>query len=255
MPEDIRANPLEWGIKVVPVLSALSFGVSGMLNALLFWSLWGVNYFQVATPSDVIMSAFLFASVTALGTAVAYLWHRYVHPILNRQFDRVLYPLIERLLPKKYRGIPRQPQSRFDELMSLTLTAMCVTTVLVSIGVRQGSPFWFSSGLEVAEAVVINGEDCGGASVRWLGSSAAVLDCAGSIVVLHKLDDLITTPVQPRNGKPELSGPRPLAAAPAPPISHKPGPPQAGPAEPTSSQPSALASSPTVSQPPSEALR
>lgn len=213
---EIRQNPIEWFIKAFSVLSGGAFIVSGLFNGLIFRSMWQVNYFQIATPADVIMSAFLFATMAGVGIGIGYLWHRFLDPLLTRLFDLFLLPLIEAMLPKSQRGKPRVPPKPFDRFLTYLFTSLFFTVGLCSWGVRDGKPLWFSSGLAVEQGLQIGGKDCGGGRVRWLGSTAAVIDCPnGRTVILHKLDDLRTVPVRPWSGAQGFVEPQPPVTEPS----------------------------------------
>lgn len=51
------------------LLTGLAFLISGIGNALFFWLVWGINYFLIASPSDVVMSGFIVLTVVLVSFA------------------------------------------------------------------------------------------------------------------------------------------------------------------------------------------
>ena len=45
--------------EVLAIGTAASFILSGLVNATVFWLAWELNYFTIATPSDVVMTGFI----------------------------------------------------------------------------------------------------------------------------------------------------------------------------------------------------
>jgi len=193
-----HVNPLRWVIELFSVVTGIAFVLSGLLNSLTFALQWQISYFSVASPSDVIMSGFM-TTIVALFAAmsvIALLHFVIMVEMLEKnsrnaaifRFERIHpnkhWPLVFSLIRRKILG--GGPSSIF---------AVCI--LLVGIYAYHssplsgfGSPYWYETGLNVADRPGDN--PCDGAHVAWLGSSAAVLECEDGVRVIHSLDSLET---------------------------------------------------------------
>lgn len=211
-------NPLTWVIEAFSVATGIAFVLSGIANGAVFWLAWRLNYFLIASPSDVIMSGFIVLTVMgaalALAAAVVYML------VLVSKF---------RLLGSKLKGIDYGSWvARTDgRITNIAYTAIVLflafTTILIiqvgssiygdvmndisaaKMGQIQSKvsspiasnthgarkPFSYATGLQV-DGAMDGVAGCDGASVLWMGSSAAILDCSVGVRVVHKLDKMTT---------------------------------------------------------------
>lgn len=205
--EEIRRDPIKWFIEGFGVLTGFFFVVSGLFNAVSFYVLWRLNYFLIASPSDVVMSAFIFGLIVMIGGMVAsvgygvYAFLRgsglHVPPTLldavfgNRSLSSVFGKLLE----------DRSFKALYDKVTHLFIaTALAVALLNALAWLAEGRPkawtgalrpFWYETGLNVSHDSKLR-EACKGQHVAWLGASAAVIECRDQIRVIHKLDDLQT---------------------------------------------------------------
>lgn len=187
---EIRENPIEWFIKSFSVLSAMIFVTSGALNALLFAILWRVNYFLIASPSDVIMSAFMFGTITMAAGLIAFLF--------TRLFDRWLNPVLDRMneaLARKIGEVYVPPrQGSLYTVVRYVWMGIVPAFFLSILGLAGGGlPYWYRSGLVVSPQVELAGMACGGGKVAWLGSGAAIVECPTRTVVIRDSIQAIAT--------------------------------------------------------------
>lgn len=188
---EIMQNPIDWVIKGFGVLSAIAFISSGVANWALFSDLWGVNYFLIANPSDVVMSAFVFASIfaVALLLAAAVMW------VLQTAF-RIVGRKIETILVRI--GHP-EPKGRPTPVWAVPVLYGLLTFLFASLmlggGIVERRPIWYETGLKTSARQQFGDTACGGQRIAWLGSAAAIIDCEGEAVIIHKLDDLQTVPL------------------------------------------------------------
>ena len=247
---DIRENPFEWIVKSFTVLSATVFVASGAMNGLLFWANWRLNYFLIANPADVVMSAFVWGTLIAVASFISLIVVLVVRS-RTETFDGILrfaFKISESIYGVEfYSDEFKAKHFGFADWAALfsMYTAMLVSAVILIASV-QGVPFWYDTGLKVAPNTTVGSVQCGGGKVEWLGSASAVLRCGDKLTVIHKLDDLVT--VQ-RRSEPASAAPPKKAAATAPQSTATPAPAQAAPVAPTTSPPSAPAATQITEKP------
>lgn len=223
--QEIKQNPIEWFVSGFGVLTAAMFVASGAMNGLLFWANWRLNYFLIANPSDVIMSAFVWGTLLAVAATVSMVVV-HVARAFNKPFDYLMQGVLEQLAAMNGISWPAglKVESKKFRLLEWSILfvfyfILFLATVIIG-SIKQGTPFWYDTGLKVAPAASFGDVPCGDGKVEWLGSASAVLKCGDQLVVIHKLDDLQTVPRRETAGSAE---PRSQANAPAP----RPAPPPA----------------------------
>lgn len=223
--QEIKQNPIQWFVSSFGVLSAAVFVASGAMNGLLFWANWRLNYFLIANPGDVAMSAFVWGTLLAVAATVSFVVVQ-VARAGNKQFDYLINAMLEHVAAANGIDWPSGLRIRSKKFRVLEWSMLFVTYFLVFLAtviilsIKQGTPFWYDTGLKVAPAAEFGGVECGDGKVEWLGSASAVLKCGDQLVVIHKLDDLQTVPRRETVGSAE---PQRQEAAPAP----RPAPPPA----------------------------
>lgn len=196
MSED-RSNTVKMIVETFGVATSLIFVTSGLLNAITFFALWRINYFLVANPSDVVMSAFIFGIISAIiiGSTVLIM-------LFFESLDRLVFAVVKSttIENSKIAQVEQSDTHRLSIksiLMSLVLAVMTNVSLNWLMAGNAGpeaflKPFWYETGLNVAlDADVPKG--CRGAHVAWLGTSAAIVECREGIRLFRKLDDLATT--------------------------------------------------------------
>jgi len=219
--EKAFASRLKLAIELFSVTTGIAFVVSGILNGLTFWAAWKLNYYSIASPSDIIMSGFILISmVTVMALVVAtftkaILWLNQEDWIKQETISDGLTPeqleglaskarlsppdverLREAIAVARHQMIDRKFKHYVWSAMGIVLATYAATQAVIggpSLGVFQAivsRPFWYETGLNVIDRA--GDYPCDGAHVAWLGSSAAVLECRGGIRVVHNLDELQT---------------------------------------------------------------
>lgn len=186
-------------IKICSVATAASFGASALANGMIFWAGWRINYFMIASPTDVVMGGFAIVAQLPWLFAAAFI-------LLNvgmRVFAWLLSTLLLswQIIETRWRVSPEDNGLLFWLSMMLAIT----TAVPVSLwgfhgwdrslwslrDARVQSPFVYRTGLRVASESTLS-RGCVGRPILWMGTNAAVLDCQQGVRVIHKLDPLIT---------------------------------------------------------------
>lgn len=191
MTDEIKRNPIEWFIKAFSVLTAGSFVFSGMMNGIVFWALWRLNYFLIATPSDVIMSAFLFGMMLTIGLIVSGLFVHLaskLYPVLDRAFGWLGGKLNFKHYPVAHKFTIADWTQLFSYLLVVTMIYLMAPVI------RRQPPIWYQTGLQVSADVQFGSRACSDGVVEWLGASAAIVRCSSGVVVTHNLESLRTTP-------------------------------------------------------------
>ena len=225
-------NPLLWLIELFSVLTGVAFVISGIANALAFWLAWGLNYFLIATPSDVVMSGFIFvAAISALSLLILpfrFAWglgrrlgaqeieeDKAFKAFINEQQqsldeakrlnpdDDAVVALQKSIYSAKRWRDERKRRTRITDSVGLAASAigMIVSIVVAVPSIKRmwneavvPRPVWYETGLMTQSSFRVGDVACGQARVLWLGSSAAVLDCPAGLRIIHKLEELQTEP-------------------------------------------------------------
>ncbi|KPF82172.1 hypothetical protein IP78_04410 [Brevundimonas sp. AAP58] len=168
--ETKRKITLLWVVESLSTASGIAFLASAIAHATAFHMTWGLNYFAVASPTDVVMGAFN-PLLMVLGPALAILMIAVVATVIMnvvRQGPRAAFD-----------GIFQRTVGLFTplRLLGLSLVALAAVVAFSDVFVpRPGRPpSWLYTGL-AADA-----PECPGAPVQWLGSQSAILDCGGSV--------------------------------------------------------------------------
>lgn len=222
------------------LFTAGSFVISGFFNALVFWSRFRMNYFDIAQPSDIVMSGFLYVSMVLALTAAAILL-----VYANRFATRSAGPwIIDRLLRQieiKNIVTARKFRKQFSNAelfrnvfkwVNLATALLTIATAIISVliapkhskafGPPPPSPFWERplSAVGVSNLYLSNSDGqfiaCGHAPVLWMGSASVVLNCHGRLRLVQNTQGLILERLSPAELK-EIS-----LAAPSLDLSRKP---------------------------------
>lgn len=165
-----RKISLLWVVESLSTASGIAFLASAIAHATAFYMTWGLNYFAVASPTDVVMGAFnpllmvLGPALTILlvGTAATIVTN-VVREGPKAALDGVIERTVRLFTPLR--------------LLALGFLALCVVAAFSEVFVpRPGrAPSWLYTGLTA------DTPDCRGARVQWLGSQSAILDCQGEV--------------------------------------------------------------------------
>lgn len=159
--------------ELISGLAGLAFVVSGAYNYLLFNRLFSLNYFVIAGPNDVIMSAFLVLILFSI-LAVAYL---------------ILFA-IAWFVRKRTELISQQAVSAVPAILILILAVIAIARA--SMG-EQTVTRWFNERFYLVDyrAPGLAESDCREPRVRWLGEDSLVYRCEnGSYRVLKGLESV-----------------------------------------------------------------
>jgi hypothetical protein len=176
------------------LFTAASFVISGFFNALIFWARFRMNYFDIAQPSDIVMSGFLYVSFVLALTVIIIL------PIYaNRFVVQTVFPwFVDRLsrrIETKDEDAARKLRDQFSNTelfrnafkwVNLAMAMLTVATAVVSIFVAPKNPkvfgpppapppFWEQPlpTAAVSNLYLSNSDGqfaaCGRAPVLWMG--------------------------------------------------------------------------------------
>lgn len=250
-----KQSPLVWIIEAFSVFTAAGFVLSGIGNGLVFWLGWKLNYFMIASPSDVVMSGFLvvglslilvslIAGLLACGTRLVK-WFKNTRAKRAQTEDdaRRIGLANEGDAPTSKTDERRDSKFRWIRIGSWAnlvaalgaIVGVTASIIDVSSGLRvlwsrplvaeprptgHREQFGYRTGLKLAPSALAD-QDCRGAPVLWMGSSAAIVGCERGVRVFHKLDDLVTEPLRVKRDPKEYLPPVQVAhskiAANAPP--------------------------------------
>jgi hypothetical protein len=168
--EPKRKITLLWVVESLSTASGIAFLASAIAHATAFYMTWGLNYFAVASPTDVVMGAFN-PLLMVLGPAVAIL--------LIAALITVTMNVLRHGSRAAFEGAFERTFGLFTPLRLLALSLVALAAVVAFSEVfipRPGRPpSWLYTGL-TADA-----PSCPGARVQWLGSQSAILDCWGEV--------------------------------------------------------------------------
>lgn len=211
----IRANetmksPLLWVIEAFSVVSAIAFVVSGIGNALAFWIAWRINYFMVASPSDIIMSGFVIIAILTAGlvfalsfSIAAWLIGTRILRInlseivaLFRHFSIIEITLAGSLLSIiaytiyviQFSGF--SPDQRTDAGLSLLISITSEENQRYCGGL---STFSYTTGLRVAPSSKVDAK-CSEGSVLWAGADTLMVQCEYGPSLVHRSDEVALLP-------------------------------------------------------------
>lgn len=210
---------IKWrsSLETLSALSGIAFAVSALANAATFASMWRLNYFLIASPADVIMSAFIYGLSLALlalfvvllssvavganwllkqsaGSKSIVEWLMEWTPI-PEPFEAVFEALSKALNRRALFTIWRFTYIGIAILISLFAAGSTVLNQLRNDPAGReflSDPVWLSSGLKVANLPEGGPKTCLQAKVLWLGSQAAVLRCSQGVRVMHGIEGLVT---------------------------------------------------------------
>jgi hypothetical protein len=161
---------LLWVVEILSTASGLAFLASAIAHATAFHFTWGLNYFAVASPTDVVMGAFnplLMVLGPAAFVFLAAIAIRIVINIRQGGWRSAFIDVVERAL------------MLFTPLRLIAIGFLALATVMVFSDVfvpRPGRPpSWLYTGLAA------DGPGCAGGRVRWLGSQSAIVVCNGDV--------------------------------------------------------------------------
>lgn len=220
------------------LFTAGSFVISGFFNALVFWSRFRMNYFDIAQPSDIVMSGFLYVSIVLALTAAAILLI-----YANRFATRSIVPWIIARLLRQIETKDGVAASKFRKQFSnaelfrnvfkwvnLATALLAIATAVISVFIAPKHPkafgpppapppFWERSlsTVGVSNLYLSNSDGqfiaCGRAPVLWMGSASVVLNCRGRLRLVQNTQGLILERLSPADVK-EISVAAPPPDAP-----------------------------------------
>jgi len=205
----VERETLTLVIEAFGIATAVAFVLSGMINAAIFWFAWRLNYFLIASPTDVVMSGFLVVTIFLAVIGSTSLW-----VIMTHRMSIIYIKIFNRFLEKRKTPMNPAVKTRLDKLIKqmtgwrgvafsaafFFIYAVVVGVVVPNRALHGGSgpvvdwsQFSYLTGMKVVRAGD-QAKDCVGGPVLWLGSTNAIVRCSAKVVVLHKLDDLVTEP-------------------------------------------------------------
>jgi hypothetical protein len=161
---------LLWVVESLSTASGIAFLASAIAHATAFQITWGLNYFAVASPTDVVMGAF--------------------NPLLLVLGPAVLIFILAAMVTIALNIVRRGWSSAFDQvfertptlftplrLLLLSVAALAVVVVFSDVFIPGPGrpPSWLYTGLKA------DGPACAGGRVHWLGSQSALVACGSDI--------------------------------------------------------------------------
>lgn len=160
------------------VITGLIFVGSGVTNAYLFKTTFGLAYSSVATPADVVMSAFNAAyTITMFGAFI-------LAPVLAGYY-LVLKPIVKKM------SWPFIAVGVIGTVAAVAMTCYIVFATATSQGMISFLVFGQPQYVNDPPGI----DKCPLGVVRWSGSSAAIIECGSSTYVVRNWDGLITYPL------------------------------------------------------------
>lgn len=190
--------------EVVALSTAACFILSGVANGAIFALQWRLNYFVIATPSDVVMTAFIF-TLWAVAIVVVFTLTAWLVSGRGRQTPPEAAPGAED-------ETPESAGSLITTLMPV-VTAGITLVVLIAQFTREVEPAPVEAGDRPAPLFSYNtglrltpnrdtGEDCWAAPVLWMGAERIVVGCRSGVQVIsnadHRAFQGVDAPVPPR---------------------------------------------------------
>ena len=223
-----KGSTLIWVAQVFSLVSAASFAFGAITYQIAF-SVWDINFLQIATPADVLMSGmdYLFRSVFSVGAVMLgarlasagadimvpkpkiYPFFYIAFTIIALNVVPILTWRLEELVPMAVVGIPASVM-----MFVVMTTCMLLFGMILAVSVRRftGAAREWVSGIvlvgivlgtivphSVAAAAVgfsnppllLKASGCNG-QVIWIGSRSVLLRCGtGEVQVLHNAENLV----------------------------------------------------------------
>lgn len=174
-PAPVAERPISLPLEIGLVTSA-SFAITALTNGLIFWRRWNVDYFSIATPSDVVMSGI----PTALGMVAVAVMLTVAFTLASTTIRRTLWG----------RRIDALALQNARKVFGRILIASLILSVAHSwffIATNRDAITEGSNGLFTAFDSDLPRE-CRGRRVAWLGSNAALVECRDHMRVVRDLD-------------------------------------------------------------------
>ena len=214
-----RTRPSRFTIiaELFGVLTAVAFVASGIINGVLFYMNWKLNYFLIASPSDVVMTGFIFVSAIVVFLAIFGLCVGLVSLVIGEVkggIERAGSTLgsFFRTLTDEQReqlGLMVKATDRFVQralILSFGVTST-VAGAAIAFGLTQttevpttrpeaggeAGPLQFSyvTGLRLSPEAKVD-KSCWAAPVLWMGNDRAVIGCRDGVKVIGKMDEVMT---------------------------------------------------------------
>lgn len=175
-----RALRLSAMVELLTLLTAVSFLASALISAFSFRVRFGLNYFQIAQPSDIVMSGFqniagLMLFLGLIGSFCVMLAPWFVRLRWLRRLPRMggLVPFVfgALLAPTAF---SINWLSSYDAKRPVSLPSVGVNGLTLPID----GPY---------------GAKCGQAPVLWIGSASMVINCRNKIAVINNTQGLLVT--------------------------------------------------------------
>ncbi len=161
---------LLWVVESLSTASGLAFLASAIAHATAFQITWGLNYFAVASPTDVVMGAFN-PLLLVLGPAVLI--------FVLAAMATVVVNIARSGWRSAFDGAIERTPNLFTPLRLLALSLGLLVAVVafsdVFVPAPGRPPSWLYTGLNA------EGPNCTAARVHWLGSQSALVDCGGEV--------------------------------------------------------------------------
>lgn len=174
--DDTPISDLGWArykvvIEAISAVSALAFVISGVANATIFAWHWRLNYFSIASPADIIMSAFVLLTPIALLCALFMICLYFTNVSFGRHFKD----------KNPYRNI----------LIAVGLFIAFISIEFVGVLAFFHAVLGYDSNLKLSQYDK-NATYCGANSrVMWTGSDATIIHCREGVIVLRHVQDLV----------------------------------------------------------------
>lgn len=204
-----EGNYVRFMIEIFSLTSTGLFILSAIINSSFFLLVWRINYFSIASPSDVVMSGFVpmgSLSVLLIGTVLLFLAVAWlVNIIANIRIPYVSFRtiIVAVILGSQVIGLAAfcisiiQGQQEAQERPSNDMPSAPISPN-ESPPDDNGATPPFPFNLDYSTGLYVHSPKlpltCKLAKLGWAGSSAVVIKCQDhDIVVLHNPQDLVTS--------------------------------------------------------------
>lgn len=210
--ETIVTRSYKTVIETFSIWAAVSFVVSGLVGALLFYTQFRMNYFEVAQPTDIVMAGFIKVAfvvfVVLLLGSMFYVERRLHNFIINMFYKLFSKGYSDHIVQHKLRKFNRF--QKFASPASAAISFVIVFGLQIVVGTtsirvdwhgihfarKEGVGYWDRplpkrgvSNLYLSEASD-QFTKCGHAPVIWMGSSSVILNCNGRARLIQNTENL-----------------------------------------------------------------
>lgn len=182
-----------WMVEVIGVLSGVAFVGTGVLNAIYFHLYMSLDYFSIATPSDVIMAsiktmaffAAVFVGLTALIAAVI------LSLVAVIGIVTALAMIVTRRISGGFKTIRTSRVNITRKALILYIAFAALISLPYSVGISSNYVGVNMKGRSAASLMSRLPKKCQGGEILWIGERNTVVGCPHGIAVFPREDVVV----------------------------------------------------------------